>query len=198
VNFVAHAVVAGRQVAGEPAFAFGATVPDLHRLAGVSLDLDDPLLHAGVAAHHRADAAFHESPAFHRWMGDVVEAMERPGRGTRAAAHVAVELAIDGHLLATGTAAAYDDALAWASGAVGGRWAVLVERLRAGAVVDAYASANGIAERVVAIMLRRPRLAPITPDAGDLAAGLASVIPAIATGTDAVLLDVWSQLVSSD
>jgi acyl carrier protein phosphodiesterase len=189
VNFVAHAVVAGRQ-RDEPAFAFGAMVPDLQRLAREPLDHPSDDLAAGVAAHHRADAAFHESPAFKAWMALVVAGMEERGRGARAAAHVAVELAIDGHLLATGGARSYDDALGWAAGELDGRWALLVDRMHAGEVVDAYATPAGIASRVVGVMLRRPRLAPITPDVDDLAAGIAAARPAIVAGADEIVAAV--------
>jgi hypothetical protein len=178
VNFVAHAVVAGRQ-RDEPAYAFGAMVPDLQRMAQVPLEVPHVAVADGIASHHRADAAFHDSPVFKRWMATVVAGMDQQGRGARAAAHVAVELAIDGHLLATGATGSYDGALRWAGGELDGRWALVVDRMRDGEVVDAYGSAEGIATRVVGVMLRRPRLAPITPDVDDLTAGVAAVMPTI-------------------
>jgi acyl carrier protein phosphodiesterase len=181
VNFVAHAVVAGRQ-RDEPAYAFGAMVPDLQRMAAVPLDVAHDDVAAGIASHHRADAAFHDSPVFKAWMATVVAGMGEQGRGARAAAHVAVELAIDGHLLTTGACGSYDGALVWAGGALEGRWGLLVDRMRSGEVIDAYGSADAIAARVVGVMVRRPRLAPITPDVDDLATGIAAVLPAIGDG----------------
>ena len=191
MNFVGHAVVAGRQRDDAP-FAFGAMVPDLQRLARTPLrvEVDVDGVTAGVESHHRADAAFHDSPVFKAWQRTVVESMADRGRGARAAAHVAVELAIDGHLLQHGRAAAYGRALAWAAGAVAGPWAVLVERMRTGEVVDAYATAAGIATRVVGVMRRRPRLAPITPDVDDLAAGVSAVLAAVRDGADELLEEV--------
>lgn len=189
MNFVGHAVVAGRE-RSEPAYAFGAMVPDLQRMAREPLvEVHDDIA-AGIAAHHRADAAFHESPTFKAWMSTVVDAMAEHGRGARAAAHVAVELAIDGHLLTNGDAAAYDEAMRWAGDELDGRWGLLVDRMRAGEVVDAYATADGIATRVVAVMVRRPRLLPITPDVSDLAAGVSAVLPAIRAGAEDVLGEV--------
>jgi hypothetical protein len=186
VNFVAHAVVAGRQ-RDEPAYAFGAMVPDLQRMARVPLDVVHDDVAAGIASHHRADAAFHDLPEFKQWMATVVAAMREQGRGARAAAHVAVELAIDGHLITSGSVGSYDGALGWAGRALDGRWGLLVDRMRTGEVIDAYAGAEGIASRVVAVMLRRPRLAPITPDVDDLAAGVVAVMPAIHDGADDVV-----------
>jgi hypothetical protein len=145
---------------------------------------------AGVESHHRADAAFHDSAMFKAWMRTVVAAMSAQDRGARAAAHVAVELAIDGHLLATDATNPYDDALTWAAGALDGSWSVLVERMRAGDVVDAYRTADGIASRVVGVMRRRPRLAPITPAVPDLARGVVVVLPAIVEGLDELLEEV--------
>lgn len=186
MNFVGHAVVAGRQ-RDEPAYAFGAMVPDLQRLARRPLGAVHDELAAGIDAHHRADAAFHASPTFKAWMRTVVVGMGADTRGARAAAHVAVELAMDGRLLVTGAAGAYEGALAWADGALVGPWGVLVTRMRTGEVVEAYTTAEGIAARVVGVMRRRPRLAPITPATSELAAGVAAVLPAVAEGLDAVL-----------
>jgi hypothetical protein len=186
VNFVAHAVVAGRQ-RDEPGYAFGAMVPDLQRMAREPLDVAHVEVADGIASHHRADAAFHDLPVFKRWMAEVVAGMQEQGRGARAAAHVAVELAIDGHLLATGATGPYDGALRWASGALDGRWGLLVDRMQGGEVIDAYGSAPAIAARVVGVMLRRPRLAPITPDVDDLATGIGSVLGAIGDEADDVV-----------
>jgi hypothetical protein len=189
VNFVGHAVVAGRQREDAP-FAFGAMVPDLHRMARAPLLVTDDSLAAGVESHHRADAAFHDSPVFKAWQRAVVDGMAEQGRGARAAAHVAVELAIDGHLLRHGAAGSYDRALAWAAGTVDGAWAHLVDRMRGGEVVAAYSTPDGIASRVVGVMRRRPRLAPITPDADDLAAGVDAVLAAVGDGADDLLDEI--------
>lgn len=194
MNFVGHAVVAGRARAAAP-FVFGAMVPDLRRFAmGEELAVDDePTVHDGVAAHHRTDAAFHDDPRFKAWMAELVASMPEANRGARAAAHVAVELAIDGLLLDAGATDDYDRALAWAGTATVGRWRDVVHRMQAGTVVDAYASASGIADRVVSVMERRPRLRPIAPDRGHLAVAVDAVLPSIAPALPALVDDLVRQ-----
>jgi hypothetical protein len=189
VNFVGHAVVAAREV-DDPAFAFGAMVPDHARFARrAPLDAGD-VVAAGIASHHRADAAFHDSVRFRTWMAAVAGAMPTVDRGARAAAHVAVELAIDGALLRAGAGGAYDAALAWGSGELDGAWLEVVDRMRTGEIVAAYASAEGIAGRVVAVLGRRPRLARLAVDAGDLARALESVEADICDALDRLLDEV--------
>jgi hypothetical protein len=181
VNFVAHAVVAHRE-RPEAAYAFGAMVPDLLRLvrrAPLEPSRSAAAVTAGIAAHHRADAAFHDHPTFKAWMATLVEHMPEPDRGARAAAHVAVELLLDGVLLGQGEAGAYGDALAWAGDALDGTWGELVARMRVGDIVVAYGSADGVAERVAGIMQRRPRLARLGVTAGPLAEAVRAVEPAV-------------------
>ena len=118
MNFVAHAVVAG-----SPApFAFGAMVPDLVKLVrGAPLEIDSAELHAGVRSHHAVDSAFHDDATFKAWMRVVREELG----GTRiayAAAHVGVELAMDGVLLERGRTAAFDGAMGWAEVELDGPW----------------------------------------------------------------------------
>ena len=186
MNFVGHAVVAGRERT-EAAFAFGAMVPDLRRFArreDAAPTRDADTLVAGVRSHHRIDAAFHDHELFRAWMAGVVSAMPAPDRGARAAAHVAVELAIDGLLLDGGVAGAYDDALEWALLSFDGAWLEAVERMRTGEIVEAYRTADGIAARVVGVMNRRPRLRRLDVDERALAAAVASVIPSITDSID--------------
>lgn len=180
MNFVGHAVVAGRE-RDDAAFAFGAMVPDLSRFAGrapLPATEGGAALEAGVESHHRVDAAFHGHPWFRSWMATVVAAMPVPDRGSRAAAHVAVELAIDGTLLRAGHAAAYDRALHWAAGAVGvGPWGEVVDRMRRGTIIEAYGSPAAIADRVVSVLDRRPRLRRLGVDRAALATAVTAVLP---------------------
>lgn len=192
MNFVGHAVVAWRERA-EPAFAFGAMVPDLSRFARREEPVPSrhgDVLRQGIAAHHRADAAFHDHPMFRAWMADVRDALPGSGRGGLAAAHVAVELLIDGALLEAGAAGAYDDALAWAQPAFEGTWDEVVSRMRTGEILEAYASPAGVAERAVAVVRRRPRLAPLAPETADLTAAAAGVRPAVVCGLSQLLHEV--------
>ena len=193
MNFVGHAVVAGHE-RDDAAFAFGAMVPDLSRFAGrAPLPRTDAraALDAGVESHHRVDAVFHDHPRFRSWMATVVAAMPVPDRGSRAAAHVAVELAIDGALLRAGRAAAYDRALRWASGAVGvGPWGEVVDRMRRGAVVEAYGSPEAIADRVVSVLERRPRLRRLGVDRAALATAVAAVLPELEPAVPDLVLEL--------
>jgi acyl carrier protein phosphodiesterase len=192
VNFVAHAVVAHRERA-EPAYAFGAMVPDLLRLARrapLEPTRHGDVVIAGVAAHHRADAVFHDHPTFKAWMATLVDNMPAADRGARAAAHVAVELLVDGVLLDRGDAAAYDHALAWAGDNLDGTWAELVARMRIGDIVVAYRSPDGVAERVAGIMQRRPRLARLGVTAAPLAHAVRAVEPAVRDGIETLVTDV--------
>jgi hypothetical protein len=192
VNFVGHAVVAWRERA-EPAFAFGAMVPDLRRFADRAVPAptrDLGALVAGVDSHHRVDAAFHDHELFRAWTAAVLAAMPSPDRGARAAAHVAVELAIDGLLLARDGAGAYAVSLDWAAASFDGPWLATVVRMRTGEIVEAYGSAEGIAARVVGVMDRRPRLRRLAVDEAALVAAVAGVTPTIESSLDRLLRDL--------
>lgn len=184
MNFVAHAVVAG-----EPApFAFGAMVPDLLKLVrGAPLGIDSDHVAAGMRAHHAVDGAFHDHLTFKRWMRVVRDELG----GTRiayAAAHVGVELAMDGVLLERGMTIAFDGAIDWARGELDGPWRELVER--APEVVDAYRTPAGVARRTAGAISRRPRLSRLVLDERDLARAIEVVLPAIESDLDALLLDL--------
>ena len=181
MNFVAHAVVAWRERAEAP-FAFGAMVPDLTRIAQRAEpqpSRDAEVMRAGIAAHHRADSAFHDHELFRTWTDDVAAATPGSRRGAKAAAHVAVELAIDGLLVEDAATAPYDDALDWAAPVFDGTWQQVVARMRTGDILEAYGNPDRIAGTVAVVMRRRPRLAPIVPEPGDLSAALTAVVPAI-------------------
>jgi hypothetical protein len=185
VNFVAHAVVAG----GGDAVAFGAMVPDLRAFArGAPLPVEHPDLDEGIRSHHRVDAAFHASPVFASWMRTVATAMD-DGRAARAAAHVAVELAIDGVLLARERAGAFYGAVDWAASAFDGPWLDVATRLGRDEVVDAYRSPAGVARRTVGAISRRPRLSRLALDEPALAGAVALVLPDIERDLDAVLAE---------
>src|SRR5688500_6518447 len=120
-------------------------VPDLLKLVrGAPLDTDSDEVAAGVRAHHAVDSAFHEHGTFKAWMRVVRDELG----GTRiayAAAHVGVELAMDGVLLERDRTQAFDDAMGWARAELIGPWRELAERVPE--VVDAYRSPAGVARR---------------------------------------------------
>lgn len=181
MNFFGHAVVAAR-VSREPDFVLGAMLPDLAGMVGARLApvVEGALSHgavaAGIAHHHRVDEGFHGSLAFSRvWLAAVAE-LRRTGlpRGpARAAAHVGLELLLDGHLSrdepsrdafrrALDRAADMPCPLAWdaarsADGAM--RWASLLGRLTSGGIPQAYEDSTFVAGRLMGALAPRPLLA---------------------------------------
>jgi hypothetical protein len=183
VNFIAHAVVAG-----SPApFAFGAMVPDLHKLVGGAPLAPHVDVDAGIRSHHAVDATFHDHPTFLAWQR-VVRAELGGTRIGFAAAHVAVELMMDGVLLDRGRTGAFDDAMGWVHAELDGPWRELAER--APEVVDAYRTPDGVARRTIGAISRRPRLSKLVIDRDELAGAVAVVLPAIESGLDALLADL--------
>lgn len=173
MNFFGHAAVA-RSVDDDPAFVLGAMAPDLLGMCGlVAGAVTSPRLAAGQAHHLTVDAAFHGSAAFvalQCWaVGALVTAGLRRGPA-RGAAHVAVELLLDGVLAADPRARdAYQRGLAsaertpepfvWTEARERVRWLALVGRLRAGAIPDSYRDPAFVTDRVAGALNHRPRLA---------------------------------------
>jgi hypothetical protein len=131
---------------------------------------------AGQAHHLAVDAAFHGSAAFvtlQSWaVGNLIAQGLRRGPA-RGAAHVAIELLLDGELATDGPARlAYTRSLAvadgaclpfhWSEDSAGSRWRTLVRRLRAGAIPDSYRHPDFVADRLLGALGGRPRLA-LTP-----------------------------------
>ena len=110
MNFIGHLAVA-RWFGADPAVGFGAMLPDFCSMAGVRPARPTaigvpPSLATGLALHVRTDAAFHGTATFIGLCADGALALAAPplGRGSvRAAAHLAVELFLDGELLHRGT-----------------------------------------------------------------------------------------------
>jgi acyl carrier protein phosphodiesterase len=169
VNFFGHLVLA-RRTSRDPEFLLGAMLPDLAELAGVARSLPpqpSAAVGAGVDHHHRADAAFHANPAFFAMVsafGRTLQAAGVPRGGARGAAHVSVELLLDG-VLSDDAAARRDFALAlpvplvFSDEDAAQRWSRMRQRLAASAVPAAYADPDFVCDRVVGALSRRPRLA---------------------------------------
>lgn len=174
MNFYGHAVVAAWDD-DDPDFVLGSMMPDL--LAMVSLGegmLQAPSrsLQAGLAHHHRMDGVFHAAAPFRSLLLAQTQRLREAGvaRGAAtAAAHVAIELLLDGTLASDGrgrgayrsalTRAAEADALRWTGPGAAGSWAMLVGRMWDGAVPDGYRDLDFVLRRVVGVLSRRPRLA---------------------------------------
>ena len=170
LNFFGHVAVAS-WVSASPAVALGSMLPDLASMAGARpLRVERADVERGIELHHRTDAAFHALPAFAALCAETTTALRARGidRGpARAAAHVGVELALDGVLLDdSGAATLYRDALedtpaaacvVWERG--GDRFAELLTRLRRRGVPAGYRDPDALTAAVCRALSRRPRLA---------------------------------------
>jgi acyl carrier protein phosphodiesterase len=170
LNFFGHVAVASWEGAS-PAVALGAMLPDLAAMAGTRpRRVERADVGRGIELHHRTDAAFHALPAFAALCGETTRALRSLGveRGpARAAAHVGVELALDGYLLDDARAASlYLRALAdrraascieWEGDS--GRFSGLLQRLAARGVPAGYRDPARLTLAVSRALSRRPRLA---------------------------------------
>jgi hypothetical protein len=207
VNFVGHIVVADRAAGGaSTAHLLGAAAPDLARMARLPVaDAGSDDFRAGVAAHHRTDAAFHDLPWFRQHNRALVGELTARGvrRGpARGAAHVLVELLLDGALLAdAGHAATF--APAWASLAAADadaramvpdegreRWLDFLGQLTRRLDPSAYGDATYAADRTAGTLSFRPRLAMSDEEHAVLRAVAVDVQPTVAESVDDVLTAV--------
>jgi hypothetical protein len=198
VNFFGHATVAswsGRSAR----FVLGAMLPDFATMANARVTaIADPEIDAGVALHHRTDAVFHRSTVFVQLCraGAAVLRARGPGRGpSLGAAHLGIELLLDGMLVNDRAAAsAYGAALACAADVGlrwsdnGARWQQIRRRLSERGVPVEYRDPHQVARRVRWALSQRPRLALADGDEHRVADWLASLRPTLAKAS-APLLD---------
>jgi acyl carrier protein phosphodiesterase len=188
VNFFGHAVVA-RWRRDEPAFVLGAMLPDFAGMCGGRIAaVEDPAVAGGVALHHASDAAFHQLERFRRLCRDAEARLRERGvgrGGARGAAHVAVELLLDGALVADRDAAAsyveaierahpddLGDRIRWRAPATAERFAWLQERLAARGVPVGYRDLEVVTDRIARVLAPRPLLALAAHEVGRLRAEL--------------------------
>lgn len=174
VNLFGHAAIAAWR-SPEPEIALGAMLPDLVGLARVRApEPCSDAMRAGIALHHETDRIFHASEPFVALCARALAALTEGGlarTSARAAAHVGIELLLDGELGddlgardAFGSALALtterlDDALAWRDTDDPSRVRVVAARLLAADIPDAYRDPDLVAARLFHILARRPRLA---------------------------------------
>ena len=107
VNFFGHAAAA-RHVEDDPAFLIGAMAPDLLPMCGaIAAEPTCAKVSAGQAHHVLADARFHGTKAFTMlaaWAARKLIEAGVPRGPSRGAAHVAIELFLDGVLAEDGAA----------------------------------------------------------------------------------------------
>jgi hypothetical protein len=188
VNFVGHAFIAARS-SDDPVYALGAMLPDFASMIGARLGKHDHIvLAAGIADHHRTDDAFHGTPTFVRLCRDEAIGLESVGLSwgaSRAVAHVATELALDGLLLEQPSIErGYVDAIdtiEWTLPAMRferdgiTRFRELYARLSRYGAPHGYRDPLFVRDRMVQILARRPRLALVEGDAerlGDYLPGM--------------------------
>lgn len=183
MNFVGHAFVAARS-SDDPVYALGAMLPDFASMIGARLGKHDHVvLAAGIDDHHRTDDAFHATPTFVRLCRDEALGLEALGLSwgaSRAVAHVATELVLDGLLLEDlANERRYVDAvetIAWMlpvlrfvvrAGETDGiaRFRELHGRLARYGPPHGYRDPLFVRDRMVQILARRPRLALTDGDA---------------------------------
>ncbi|MBC8068509.1 MAG: hypothetical protein IAG13_09260, partial [Deltaproteobacteria bacterium] len=101
MNFLGHAAAA-RWHSSDPRFVLGAMLPDFAHMAGIrGVRPRDDVTAAGVAFHHRTDAAWHGCASFHVLSHAGTERLQGDGVGrgpALALGHVAIELLLDGVL----------------------------------------------------------------------------------------------------
>ncbi len=179
MNFVAHVLVAERVVTpGGLKVWLGAAGPDLARMAGVTLRPTTAEVAAGISLHHRTDAAFHDLTWFRDRTRSLTAALTDRGlrRGpARGAAHVLVELLLDGALLAGGhdrgafaaTWAALgrpaDEVLGLVAADARPSWRGFLAAVTGRLAPPRYGEPVYAAARVAGTLARRPRLA-LSPD----------------------------------
>jgi hypothetical protein len=186
MNFVGHAFIASRS-SDDPVFALGAMLPDFASMIGARLGKHDhAVLAAGIADHHHTDDAFHGAPTFVRLCRDEAIGLEAIGLSwgaSRAVAHVATELALDGLLLEQApierTYLDAIDAIEWTLPALRfetrgfehdgiARFRELHARLSRYGPPHGYRDPIFVRDRMVQILARRPRLALLEGDADRL------------------------------
>lgn len=171
MNYLAHAWVA-TWYSAERHFVLGSMLPDFASMIRARVgEVRHPQLRAGIELHHQSDAAFHRAPAFlqlcRAGRSDLAARGLRRGPA-RGAAHVGVEMLLDGTLpREEGLRGCYDEALcaavrldlSWSPPAGAERFAQLHPRLRRIGVPESYADPERVAERLARALERRPRLA---------------------------------------
>lgn len=199
MNFVGHAIAA-RWEDDDPRHGAGAMLPDLARMCGAATpSTHDAVVLAGVRCHHRVDAAFHDAPTFLDLMRRArvdLAARGVPRAARLAAAHVGVELLLDGAFVTapelapafqwatSGAQRLAASTLTWPDATSEARFAQLCEHLPE--IAAGYASATVVGERVVRILARRPRLDP-GPAAAAIQAWAVDASPAVARASGQVL-----------
>jgi hypothetical protein len=194
----------------DPRFVLGAMLPDLVQMCGAKLaTVQDDALAAGVACHHRVDAAFHETVGFTTLCTEARGRLRAAGlaRGpVLAAAHVGVELLLDGcwldepavdaaYLAAVAHATRLPaQAVAWAHEEHARRFEGLCVRLHAAGSPRAYRDPVEVGLRLARILARRPRLRPAPGDEARLVQWAEAARPVVEAAAPALRAELRAGL----
>jgi len=205
VNFLGHTYVALASGRDDADYLLGAVLPDLAPMAGVRVARGGlgGALGDGVRCHLRADDAFHAHAAFRAGSG----ALRRDvaGRGVasgpaRAVGHAGWELLLDGTLVGTEVERAFERAMAAGERAAramsvedGERWATFLGRARTSPGLR-YDDPGWVAERLHAMLARRPRLRLPAEQVATVAEALRGHVGAVVAQAPAVLRDTVDHL----
>ena len=200
MNYLGHVAVGLATGRSDDLFVLGTALPDVASMAGVRVDRArlGSDVGAGVDCHLAADTAFHDHPAFRSGSAALRDDLRGAGFATgprRVIGHAGWELLLDGTLLGSETEAAYRRGLARAGevrdavdAASADRWDRLVAHGPPPAL--RYDDPAWVADRLVAMLARRPRLAVPADRAGDVTAILADHAAAVRAVAPTVLADV--------
>jgi len=202
VNFFGHATVACWHRTA-PRFVLGAMLPDFASMSRARVaEVDDADVADGIALHHYTDAAFHRTEGFRELYRRGVDELRARGlaRGPACgAAHVGVELLLDGTLVDdervagayVGAIAAADEVrIRWRDERGAARWRAIHGRLATRGVPLEYRDPDQVSLRVALVLSGRPRLALDDGDLPAVADWLREVAPSIEAGSGALLAEL--------
>lgn len=208
MNFVGHALVAAAVHPHADAI-LGAMAPDLlpHSGARAAQPLPDAV-EEGRRLHHASDAAFHRHPTFLHQQRRVFDHLHDAGipRGpARAAAHLSVELLLDGMLLAHAPRPAFTDAwgrLRTQDAVVRSlvepvtrtAWSSFLTAFTTHIEPARYADVAYSAARIERLLHHRPRLSLAPSHGAALRTAMAAVAPAVHDAADEIIADVCAAL----
>jgi hypothetical protein len=197
VNFFGHAAVASWR-SSDPGFVLGSMIPDFSTMSGARVaSTTDTGVAAGIELHHATDAAFHTLPVVTGLMRELDEALQRRdcARGPRrAAAHIGVELLLDGVLIdeppyrdAYMNGLTHEAPIVWREAGDDARFAALLARLRSYGLPEDLKRPESITTRLGRMLGHRPLLAPSPDDLRAINAALVELQPRIVVATDTVM-----------
>lgn len=203
VNFFGHATVATWSATPTPTFVLGAMLPDFATLSGArSLAAGEPTVARGVALHYRTDDAFHGAPTFVALM---IEARTRFAQAglrngpSRAAAHLGIELLLDGTLVHEALpgraflgaiAALREEHVVFGAADDAARFWRFHGRVRDYGIPYGYVDPDFVAARIAGALANRPRLALGGSQEVDVARVLRAMQPLIVRRATTLLSEV--------